>query len=113
MEYVFRVMLTDEAVDFLSSMPAQARDKMNGNISRATKGERNTEIFKKLQNSEIWEFRAEHRRISYRLFSFWDSDEETLVIATHGIVKKTQKTPSKEIAKAEAIRKKYFNNKQI
>lgn len=112
MEYVFRVMLTDEAVDFLSSMPAQARDKMNGNISRAAKGERNTEIFKKLQNSEIWEFRAEHRRISYRLFSFWDSDEETLVIATHGIVKKTQKTPSKEIAKAEAIRKKYFNNKQ-
>lgn len=78
---------------------------MNGNISRAAKGERNTEIFKKLQNSEIWEFRAEHRRISYRLFSFWDSDEETLVIATHGIVKKTQKTPSKEIAKAEAIRK--------
>lgn len=112
MEYVFRVMLTDEAVDFLSSMPAQARDKMNVNISRAAKGERNTEIFKKLQNSEIWEFRAEHRRISYRLFSFWDSDEETLVIATHGIVKKTQKTPSKEIAKAEAIRKKYFNNKQ-
>ena len=110
MEYVFRVMLTDEAVDFLSSMPVQARDKMNGNISRAAKGERNTEIFKKLQNSEIWEFRAEHRRISYRLFSFWDSDEETLVIATHGIVKKTQKTPSKEIAKAEAIRKKYFNN---
>lgn len=53
MEYVFRVMLTDEAVDFLSSMPAQARDKMNGNISRAAKGERNTEIFKKLQNSEI------------------------------------------------------------
>ena len=113
MEYVFRVMLTDEAVDFLSSMPAQARDKMNGNISRAAKGERNTEIFKKLQNSEIWEFRAEHRKISYRLFSFWDSDEETLVIAAHGIVKKTQKTPSKEIAKAEAIRKKYFNNKQI
>ncbi len=40
------------------------------------------------------------------------TDEETLVIVTHGIVKKTQKTPLKEIAKAEAIRKKYFNNKQ-
>ena len=34
-----------------------------------------------------------------------------LVIATHGIIKKTQKTPSKEIAKAEAIRKEYFKNK--
>ncbi len=36
----------------------------------------------------------------YRLFAFWDKDEETLVIATHGIIKKTQKTSPKEIAKA-------------
>ena len=43
--------------------------------------------------------------------AFWDTEEETLVIATHGIVKKTQKTPLKEIAKAEEIRKEYFNNK--
>ena len=33
-------------------------------------------------------------------------------IATHGIVKKTQKTPLKEIAKAEEIRKEYFNDKK-
>lgn len=44
--------------------------------------------------------------------AFWDTEEETLVIATHGIVKKTQKTPLKEIAKAEEIRKEYFNNKK-
>ena len=43
--------------------------------------------------------------------AFLDTEEETLVIATHGIVKKTQKTPLKEIAKAEEIRKEYFNNK--
>ena len=40
------------------------------------------------------------------------TEEETLVIATHGIVKKTQKTPQKEITKAEEIRKEYFNNKK-
>ena len=44
--------------------------------------------------------------------TFLDTEEETLVIATHGIVKKTQKTPLKEIAKAEEIRKEYFNNKK-
>lgn len=33
-------------------------------------------------------------------------------IATHGIVKKTQKTPPKEIAKAEEIKKKYFELKE-
>ncbi|KDS12524.1 hypothetical protein M082_3742 [Bacteroides fragilis str. 3725 D9 ii] len=37
---------------------------------------------------------------------------DTLVIATHGFIKKTQKTPSKEITKAEEIRKIYFNSKK-
>lgn len=49
---VFRVVLTDAAVEFLRSMPEQARDKMNSNISRASKGEKNAEIFKKLHNTE-------------------------------------------------------------
>jgi phage-related protein len=33
------------------------------------------------------------------------------VVATHGILKKTQKTPLKEIKKAEDIRKKYIEYK--
>ena len=83
------------------------------NIKRVVGGERNKELFKKLENSEIWEFRTlyKYNKTAYRLFAFWDKDKETLVIATHGIIKKTQKTPSKEIAKAEAIRKEYFKNK--
>ena len=40
------------------------------------------------------------------------TEEETLIIATHGIIKKTQKTPTKEIIKAESIRKEYFENKR-
>ena len=35
---------------------------------------------------------------------------DTLVISTHGIEKKTQKTPKKEIEKAENLRKQYFND---
>jgi phage-related protein len=50
--------------------------------------------------------------MTYRLLSFWDTVNETLVIATHGFVKKTQKTPEKEIAKAEYIRNIYFNSKK-
>ena len=69
------------------------------------------ELFKKLENSEIWEFRTLFNGSCYRLFSFWDTENETLVIATHGIVKKSQKTPPKEITKAEEIRKKYFELK--
>ena len=37
---------------------------------------------------------------------------DTMVVATHGIVKKTMKTPVKEIAKAEEIRKEYFRRKK-
>lgn len=78
---------------------------------RVSGGEKNIELFKKLEKSEIWEFRTLYNGIAYRLFAFWDTEEKALVVATHGIIKKTQKTPSKEIAKAEAIRKEYFKNK--
>ena len=66
-----------------------------------------------MENSEIWEFRTLYNKTAYRLFAFWDKDKETLVIATHGIIKKTQKTPSKEIEKAEAIKKRIFQKQVI
>lgn len=108
---VFRIVFSKEAKAFLKEIPHSAADKMNYNIHRIMAGERNRELFKKLENTEIWEFRTLYNSIAYRLFAFWDTTEETLVIATHGIIKKTQKTPLKEIAKAEAIRKDYFRKK--
>ncbi len=36
----------------------------------------------------------------------------SLVIATHGIVKKSNKTPQKDIQKAQQIRNSYFDNSQ-
>ena len=42
----------------------------------------------------------------------WRKLFHSLVIATHGIIKKTQKTPKKEIAKAERIRQEYFKAKK-
>lgn len=68
-------------------------------------------LFKKLENTDIWEFRTLYNGICYRLLPFWDTEKELLVIATHGFQKKTQKTPAKEIAKAEAIRRQYFEDK--
>lgn len=70
------------------------------------------ELFKKLGNTDIWEFRTLYNGIAYRLFAFWDSDIEALVIATHGYIKKTHKTPQKEIEKAIVIRKQYYENKK-
>ena len=108
----FKLVVTEEASDFLASIPASARDKVEYNISRIQNGERNAELFKKLEGSEIWEFRTLYNGIRYRLFAFWDTRSNTLVIATHGIIKKTQKTPAKEIAKAERIRREYFETER-
>lgn len=109
--YIFRLALLEEAKKFLQSLPPQASKKILYNIDRVAGGERNKELFKKLENSEIWEFRTLYNGIAYRLFAFWDTDMNTLVVATHGIIKKTQKTPKKEIARAEAIMKQYFEIK--
>ena len=69
------------------------------------------DLFKKLKGSDIWEFRTKYSGSIYRIFAFWDTENDTLVVTTHGIIKKTQKTPSKEIKRAEDIRIEYFNTK--
>lgn len=107
-----KIVLMDEARDFVRTLPEKARKKVTYNLLKVEGGEMDKELFKKLDDTNIWEFRTLFNGICYRLFSFWDTEQETLVIATHGIIKKTQKTPSKEIHKAEEIMKQYFDNKQ-
>lgn len=107
-----RITFMDMAREFISSLPEKARQKITYNLLKIEGGEIDKELFKKLENSEIWEFRTLFNGICYRLFAFWDTTTEALVVATHGIVKKTQKTPKKEIEKAERIRKEYFNGKE-
>ena len=102
----------EAAREFLLEVDEKTRDKIIYNIDRA-KLRQDKELFKKL-NGEIWEFRTLYNKIQYRLFAFWDKSNkaETLVMATHGLVKKTEKTPEKEIEKAELLRQKYFNMKK-
>jgi len=64
-----------------------------------------------LEGSDIWEFRTLYNGICYRLLAFWDNDAKSLIVATHGFIKKTEKTPQKEINKAISIRDIYFKNK--
>lgn len=107
----FKLVLSEEADHFIKGLPYAAAKKIDSNIKRIQQGERDAELFKKLESTEIWEFRTLFNKTQYRLFAFWDTEEDTLVIATHGIIKKTRKTPAEEIAKAEAIRKEYFKSK--
>lgn len=108
----FDIELLPEAIEFLEKLDAKSREKIYYNIKKAQFVNDN-ELFKKL-NEFIWEFRTLYNGKYFRLFSFWDKSEDqaTLVIATHGVLKKTQKTPTKEIEKAEKIRTGYFEYKR-
>jgi phage-related protein len=92
----------------LDTLEVKAREKILFNIRKA-QIVNDIELFKKLTD-EIWEFRTFYDKTYYRLFAFWDKSnrKKTLVVNTHGIVKKTAKTPKSEIEKAEILRKKYF-----
>ena len=107
----YEVRFLELAKIFLDKLDSKAREKILFNIwkSRETN---DPELFKKL-SGEIWEFRTRFKGKQLRLFAFWDKSDNktTLVIATHGFIKKTQKTPKKEIEKAENLRMNYFKNK--
>lgn len=107
----FDVELLEEARSFLEGLNDKERKKIYYNIRKA-QFLKDDELFKKL-NEHIWEFRTLYNTRSYRLFAFWDKTKkrDSVVIFTHGILKKTQKTPVKEIKKAEKIREAYFKSK--
>lgn len=107
----FKVRFLEEAFEFLDNLDEKAREKVYYNIRKA-QVTNDKELFKKLTN-EIWEFRTLYNKTHYRLFAFWDRTDnvDTVVISTHGLIKKTDKTPKGEIEKAERLRKVYFEQK--
>ena len=101
----------EEAKEFLENLADKPREKIIYNIRKAQLTQ-DKELFKKLSD-EIWEFRTLYNKTYYRLFAFWDKidKKDTLVISTHGLIKKTDKTPPGDIIKAERLRTIYFKQK--
>ena len=110
--YQFEVTYMDEAMEFIDSLPLAAQKKIYYNADKVAGGVKDNELFTKLDGTdEFWEFRTKYNGMEYRLLAFWDEQENRLVVATHGFVKKTWKIPSKEIQRAEQLRKKYYESK--
>jgi phage-related protein len=111
MEKKFEVEFLQDAVRFMNCLDKKSRAKIYYNIRKA-QITNDPELFKKL-TATIWEFRTLYNQTYYRLFAFWDKTEgkNTMVLATHGLVKKTGKTPKTDLEKAEHIRKQYFAQK--
>lgn len=113
MKVKFDVIFLEEAIEFIAKLDSKTRNKIIFNIDKS-KVANDPKLFKKLKG-EIWEFWTRYKGIQYRLFAFWDktNNTETLVISTHGIIKKVSKVPKSEMDKSERIRKDYFKNKNL
>lgn len=109
----FEILFLAEAFEFLSGLERKHYEKILYNI-RKSQVELDPELFKKLSD-DIWEFRTLYQGLQYRLLAFWDktSTSDTLVISTHGFIKKRSKVPENEIQKAVNIRTKYYADKQV
>lgn len=107
-----KVQLLDEATSYFDEINANIQAKFFKSFEKVESGYKGG-WFKYLED-EIWEFRERDSSKFYRIFAFWDStpETETLIVGTHGLDKKTNKTPRQEIEKAKRIRKKYFDQKK-
>ena len=107
----FETKFMEEANEFIAELDPKTIKKVFYNIDLAEQTN-DPKLFKKLQN-EIWELRTKYGGLQIRLLAFWDksNNKETLVIATHGFIKKVDKVPANEIDRAERLRDKYFQNK--
>ncbi len=65
---------------------------------------------KKIEGTDgLYELRIQAASDIFRVFCFFDSGR--LVVLLSGFQKKTQKTPSREINKAEILMREYYNEK--
>ncbi len=108
----FDVLFLDGARKFLAGLDEKTRTKIIYNIDRS-KVLNDPKLFKKL-NGEVWEFRTKFNGVQYRLLAFWDKTRPitTVVVSTHGFVKKTDKVSSDELSRAEKLRRLYFEQKK-
>lgn len=106
----FETLFLEEANEFISELDSKTIKKVLYNIDLAEQTN-DPRLLKKLQH-DIWEFRTKYSGLQIRLLAFWDKtdNKRTLVIATHGFVKKLDKVPKREIERAVKLRDQYFNS---
>ena len=98
--------------EFYVAQTKTVRDKINS-VLKLVESQRiiPKKFFRIIEGSDgIYEIRVEIESNIYRVFCCFD--DGAVVVLFHGIQKKSQKTPPKEIKRAEAIKKEYFNSKE-
>ena len=105
-------LFKDYFKEFYIEQTDDVRDKINF-VLRLVETQRiiPRKFFRIIEGSDgICEIRVELDSNIFRIFCCLDKG--SIVVLFHGFQKKTQKTPSKEIKRAEAIKKEYFKSKE-
>ncbi len=99
--------------EFYVAQTKTVRDKINS-VLKLVESQRiiPEKFFRIIEGTDgIYEIRVGIESNIYRVFCCFD--DGAIVVLFHGIQKKSQKTPPKEIKRAEAIKKEYFKNKEV
>ena len=98
--------------EFLDSLPSKAAQKTTWVLKLVEELDFiPSSYFKKLAGTEdIWECRIASGSSAYRIFCFFF--ENNVVVMTHGIAKKSRKTPASEIRRAETCRRDFMNRRK-
>lgn len=104
----FETVFLKKAKEFLVKLDRKSAKKVLYNVELAEQT-KDPRLLKKLEK-EIWEFRTKYKGVQIRFLAFWykHDNEQTLVIATHGFIKKANKVPTKEIKRAILMRDAFF-----
>ena len=98
---------TEPAKEFLLSLDVKMRAKMLRTIKLlAVNGNQLREPYSKELTHQIFELRAKVGSNISRVLYFFVVGQH--IILTHGFIKKTQKTPAREIERAKRYRQDYF-----
>ena len=97
---------------FLDSLPSRAAQKAAWVLSLAEDMDivPSSYLKKMVGSDDIWEFRFQYGSNAYRIFCFFAG--KSIVVLTHGLIKKTQKTPRKEIERAEAYKQDFLKRRK-
>jgi phage-related protein len=98
--------------DFFEILTERVKDKIDEVLFMITILERvPTKFLKSIEGIKgLFEIRVEYESNIYRIFCCFDKGN--LVVLFNGFQKKTQKTPAKELNKAEKIMEEYFNEQK-
>lgn len=98
--------------DYFETLTDKVKDKVDEVLFMMTILERIPgKFFKSIEGTKgLFEIRIEYESNIYRIFCCFDKGN--LVVLFNGFQKKTQKTPTKELQKAQKIMEEYFNENE-